>query len=463
MSIQESQEFVNSVRKIAQEVVSVSSMIQWGTVVSTVAKPNGAFLFDVSLISDPSVVLSNVSNQSDYDLKVGDSVALFLINGDLNNAYIVGKRGASSAESSVQAEPIPVPTQVPPALIEPEVLFSVECDGTPTFVKESGRFVCYVPVLLGTTQLTAWWDLGQPFDGYVYSSQLSAISEQCGILSDYHYAPIGLSANRTVKYWWGQTAKELSVLASSFLVECWQRSEQDPLLCAPTLQNNKALFRVRSQSRTISGTRNDNAQNVTVTASLQIIDVSLLEPDKLIAPTLALSGNTLSLTVTDGRADQFFLRSTQSSSALTLIGRHPVGQTTEFDMSSLGLAQTTTVYVYAQSTAGVYAQSTSSNSITYTPPVTPTLAAPTIALRSGQYLDITDQDGNAERFTVSAHPQGQSSPVSTITIVKNGTITTFNLAGWSSLQPFTTYMVKARALANGYNSSEYSAEIQYEA
>lgn len=180
MSLKEANDLIETARYAAAQAVKTSSLIEWGTVVNKTIGADGGFWFDVAPASDPSVIIKNISNQGDYDLYIGDLVALFLVNGDLYNCYIVGKRKATSAETSVAASQ--KPKTVSSAVfsgsgITPEVIFSVQSNGEATFVKVGERIVAYVEVNVGSSPFTAWWDVGQPFDGYVYSAPLSVAAQ----------------------------------------------------------------------------------------------------------------------------------------------------------------------------------------------------------------------------------------------------------------------------------------------
>ena len=170
--------FVAQMRDIADEVAKTYNLTEWGVVKKIVIASSTTATYDVALESDPSVVIPNVVNQSDYSPKAGDEVLLFLAGGTINNAFIMGVRGHTSKESSA-------PSMVESADqetiirkdIKPETLYTLPCRGSTQFYTYNSNYYGFVPCVYtasdGTTfSVTAWWKVGQPFDGFFFSRNM---------------------------------------------------------------------------------------------------------------------------------------------------------------------------------------------------------------------------------------------------------------------------------------------------
>ena len=123
------------------------------------------------------------------------------------------------------------------------------------------------------------------------------------------------------------------------------------------------------------------------------------EQIKIAAPTLSISGSTLSIVTSDNLPSTYTLTATGVGNTKTKSGLLKSGTTTTFDLSTW-LTDTGTYTITAVGVNSIYATSDSSNAVTYTV-VQPQLSAPTNLTADGTTVSW-DAVENAESYDVYA-------------------------------------------------------------
>lgn len=260
-SAEKAVEFIQFVRDLVAQALQEEQRVEYGQVSAKRASSSGV-VFDVVLESDESVIIPNVLNQSDYDITVGDQVVIFIVEGSLSGAYIIGVRQKNSLESSGKI------TERGEGVgnfgLEPQQVFSLQLAGpirvvsdgsarssnstvqglikTDLYCIAEGRFVD------GNTQ-TVWWKIGQPFDGAVYSAWLTLMaakintSDWSGVDSDL------IDAWDTIRQATLYTAQNSGFLVVPTPAPTEEGEDPQWTFTSALSENTQCLVRVRTNSK----------------------------------------------------------------------------------------------------------------------------------------------------------------------------------------------------------------------